>query len=338
MKIFNLDLHVSVIADLRYIFEKEGHEVVNWSLSGHTWVFGKRRDDVKIITQDTWNKLDMKMIDDFCREYGDFLSSFDAFIVAFPISFALIFERFNKPIIALNCIRYETPFFQSHDNPMLKELHACLVRLQSKGLLRVVANNKVDFDYFKLGNPSIDIKLIPSLCSYTQMNWKGVHNNLFLVYTNEHIVPNHPLIIKRSQIGNFRWDNLMAFRGIVHIPYESTTMSVFEHITSKIPLFFPTKRFLKELWSSKSANCICDYWKGNIPPHLEETRSYDFWIDRADYYGIEGYYYFDSVRELFELLTNFKDELFELRNRFVDTRKQKILDDWHEEIETVKRM
>lgn len=332
MKIFNLDLHSSVIADLRCIFEREGHQVVNWSLSGHTWIFGKSRDNVKIITQDTWNKLDMNMIDEFCTEYYDFLSSFDAFIVAFPLSFALIFERFKKPIFALNCIRYETPFFQSHDNPMLKELHLCLSRLQSNGLLHVIANNKVDFDYFKLGNPGIDLKLIPSLCSYTQMNWKGPRNNLFLVYTNEHIVPNHPLVVKRSQIGNFYWDNLMEFRGIIHIPYESTTMSVFEHITSKIPLFFPTKRFLKEIWASGSATFICDYWKGNIPPHLAETRSYNFWIDRADFYDIEGYYYFDSIPQLFEMLTNFKDELFEIRTKFVESRTLKILNNWHEEI------
>jgi len=337
MKFFNLDLHISVIADLRYIFEREGHEVVNWSLSGHTWVFGKERDNVKIINQNTWNKLDMQMIDAFCGEYQEFLSSFDGFIVAFPVSFALIFERFNKPIFALNCIRYETPFFNSHDNSMLTELHSCFVRLQNKGLLHVIANNKADFDYFKLGNPSIDLKLIPSLCSYTRMKWTGGHNKLFLVYTNDHVIPNNSLIVKRSEVGSFSWDNLMSFRGIIHIPYESTTMSIFEHITSGIPLFFPTKRFLKELWSSGTAKCICDYWKGNIPPHIEETRGYEFWINRADYYGISGYYYFDSVPELFTMLANFNDELSQLRSEIVASRAQKIVDDWHAELKTITR-
>lgn len=36
MKFFNVDCHVSVIADLKNIFKNFGHEVTSWSLSGHT--------------------------------------------------------------------------------------------------------------------------------------------------------------------------------------------------------------------------------------------------------------------------------------------------------------
>ena len=42
---FNIDLHISVIADLKNIFESLGHEVESKSLSGHTWVFEKPQDE-----------------------------------------------------------------------------------------------------------------------------------------------------------------------------------------------------------------------------------------------------------------------------------------------------
>ena len=46
MKFFNLDLHVSVIQDIKQILEPLGHTVDNWSISGHSWVFGKEADKV----------------------------------------------------------------------------------------------------------------------------------------------------------------------------------------------------------------------------------------------------------------------------------------------------
>jgi len=42
LSFFNLDLHVSVIADVRTIFAALGHRVTDWTLSGHAWVFGRR--------------------------------------------------------------------------------------------------------------------------------------------------------------------------------------------------------------------------------------------------------------------------------------------------------
>ena len=55
MKFFNIDLHVSVIRDLRLIFESLGHTVDTLSLSGHNWVFGNekiKRPD--ILNESNW--------------------------------------------------------------------------------------------------------------------------------------------------------------------------------------------------------------------------------------------------------------------------------------------
>ena len=39
MKFFNIDCHISVISDIKNIFESLGHSVDHWSLSGNRCVF-----------------------------------------------------------------------------------------------------------------------------------------------------------------------------------------------------------------------------------------------------------------------------------------------------------
>ena len=114
----------------------------------------------------------------------------------------------------------------------------------------------------------------------------------------------------------------MKFKGIIHFPYEASTMSIFEQISSEIPLFFPSKIFLKYLWENKIIHNQMNYWSNCIlPPYLESTKNIKFWIERADYYELEGYYYFNSIEHLFHMLTNFKDELYEIRTEFIKKRK-----------------
>ena len=330
MRLFNLDMHIAVIADVRNILELQGIEVVNWSLSGHAWIFGKQQDPVEIVTPQTWDNLTPEIISAFQNRYRDFLSTFDGFIVAFPLAFAMLFEPFNKPIFAVNCVRYDHPFCRRDKAPMLLEFHKCLKRLNDKKLLHVIANNKADLAYFHLGNPTIEARLIPSLCLYTNMVWSNSGQIQFLVYSGERTIPQHSLLTRRSDIGNFNWNDLMRYKGIVHIPYETSTMSIFEHISSGIPLFFPTKRFLKELWANKKAHFQSDYWKvfnnEDTPSYLSETQSYDFWLDNADYYEDIKAHYFDSFDELIRMIDVFSED--EDRSTFLEERKQKVFGDW----------
>ena len=79
MRIFNLDCHISVIADLKQIFENLDHDVTSWSISGHNWVFGKESKKVDIINPSSWMSLDKDMCDRFYERYKDELSEYDIF-------------------------------------------------------------------------------------------------------------------------------------------------------------------------------------------------------------------------------------------------------------------
>lgn len=323
---FNLDLHISVIADVKYML-KDRINIVDWSLSGHTWVMNSSPANVKIINTKSWINIDVNMIDKFQKTYDAFLRSFDGFIVGHPNVFVMLYEKYNKPIIMINSCRYDMPSCFTKNSSIIPELNNCLLRLQSKDLLTIISNNLADKEYLNLSIPKLKITYIPSLCLYTSMSYNPVYNQ-FLLYSGENCLENHPIIKKKSNLGKFNWSDIGKFRGIIHIPYEASTMSIFEHISAGIPLFFPTKRFLKELWETKQTHFQCNYW-GETPKYLSITESYDFWLERADYYYIKGYYYFDSFKELFEMLENFKDNKKEERVEFLKQRKDNVIDFWN---------
>ena len=92
MKFFNLDCHVSVIADIKKILESLGHEVVSYSISGHNWVFNRQPTKVDIINPNNWRQLDEDMCDSFYERYKNELSEYDGFICTYPLTFSLLYS------------------------------------------------------------------------------------------------------------------------------------------------------------------------------------------------------------------------------------------------------
>jgi hypothetical protein len=335
-RFLNIDLHISVIADVINILKtvNDNIEVEDVSLSDHNWVFNKQQKYIHGLN-DNWKNLNLDIIKNLHSMYDEYFSKYDGFICCYPVSFVLLFEKYNKPIYVINPVRYDLPFCWTNNHNMINELHNCFIRLQNKNLLTIISNNKADNEYFHLGNPEIKTQFIPSLCLYTNMKWNPNKNiNKFLLYSGklpENLNTNN-LIISREKLGRFKWDTLMEFNGIIHFPYEASTMSIFEHTSSEIPLFFPTKRFLSYLWKNNIIKQQVNYWKhyqhSNIPKYLEPIQDLDFWIEKADYYDLEGYYYFDSFEELINMLQNFKDDLYEVRKAFIEKRKHVVYDNY----------
>ncbi len=354
LRFFNLDLHISVIADLKFIFEYLGHEVVDWSISGHTWVFGRKRDSVEVVNQGTWLGLDQTMCDDFYSRYREVLDGFDAFIVTYNASFALLYEKTGKPIVVDNPTRYENPFTSSPEK--WQWLNDYLVRGVADGRITIVSNNRGDEHYLRHFT-GIASQVIPSLCLYTKAQYRGRHEAFILVsriqpaliqrraqgvinWINA-VVPRmadrlfayfqknrRPLI--RSRFLNelllnktealkdgFSWQSFYDFKGIVHIPYQVSTMSIFEQYSANVPLFFPTKRFLFDLhkqFPDKVLSELSFYQVNKLntsglaaddPNNTGKDEVIKRWIDLADYYdelNMPYIQYFDSFEHLESLL------------------------------------
>ena len=301
MKLFNMDLHISVIADFKNLFPEL--EITDWCMSGHAWVMGRDQTWPNHINPATWTNIDEAMITAFHQEYDGLLNQFDGFICGHPNGFIPIFEKYGKPIIMINSCRYDLPFCWSRNTVMLQSYKDCLWRLEKRGLLIAVSNNKVDQLYTRLGC-GIETIHIPSLCAYTGMKYTPTKPT-FLCYHGD--FPSHPLITEKATLGEpFDWSDIAQFRGIIHLPYEVSTMSMFEHFSAGIPLFFPSKEYMLE---NVIVSTVKTYWGTDLPEELAEFRDPANWMGLADYYEVfqsPNVYLYDSFEHLVEILEQFE--------------------------------
>jgi len=281
MRFFNLDCHISVIADITYIFNRLGHSITSWSLSGHNWVFNREASPVEVVTPETWRKLDSAMADEFWDRYGSYLEQFDAFICTYPPAFALLYRKSKKPILIQAPIRYEAPFSDRPEEWL--GLNDFIRTEIDNGRIVAVANSLYEKKYCELFTCR-EWELIPSLCKYTESEWQGIkdvflysgkppfkfnkytsiiqniqrflsmlersEDGLFKRISTKRIIPiqSSYRFVSKSKLGRYGWDTLSSFRAIVLIPYHAGSMSLFEHYAANIPVLVPSKRFLLELW------------------------------------------------------------------------------------------
>ena len=76
--------------------------------------------------------------------------------------------------------------------------------------------------------------------------WKNKFENMNKKY--KILCENNNLIQKNNFINqNYKWEDLYKCKAMLHLPYEISTMSIFEQYSANIPLIFPSKVFLKKL-------------------------------------------------------------------------------------------
>ncbi len=346
MKLFNLDCHISVIADLTKIFTDLGHEVTSWSVSGHNnLVFNREPEKVDVVNQHTWMKLNEKMCDDFYERYKDELSQYDGFICTYPLTFSLLYKKFKKPIILHIPIRYEVPF---HNNEVLwNNFNDYLRQGIDDNLIIPVANSEYDKRYFEFFVKR-ECQLIPNICEYINTKWNPTKDQ-FLYASRLPINFNSNLIINKNSLGRYNWSDLSNYKGIIVIPYTCSTMSIFEHYNANIPLFFPSKKFMIELYANYgtlvlselswnrvfnlSAGSVIECDRSQDPNMYTDVNIMSYWINFSDFYNEESMphiIYFDSLDDLMlKLSTTNLQEVSDRMNQFNIEKKSSIYENWN---------
>lgn len=318
MKFFNIDQHVSVIADIAHIFKNLGHQVDDWSLSGHHWVVGKSKATIPLSngTNLTCSGVcTQEICDSFYEQHKDTLNQYDAFIACYPTEFALLYERWNKPIIVVNCIRYDHP---NTFNPAIRDrLNNFLKQKHAEGKLYYVCNNKGDqfYTHYFTGIWGMHI---PNLCEYTNAKYTGTKNKFILHDRSYNVLPSTDLYTSLGAIRNgdwrYSWQDLYSYKGIIHVPYHNGSMSIFEHYTANIPMFIPSKRYAKELFYQNNILSDLTFYKIHKVPEPEDIdnpnslrnpKILNKWLDTCDFYDEENMkhiQYFDSPNDLNRLL------------------------------------
>jgi hypothetical protein len=312
---YAMDMHISIVSDLAEIFRRLGHTVDVDSLSNHAWVLGKQKAKVRGLRAPLESKLggllrdvrdiDQRMCDRFYKENKAHLDQYDAFIVSYPPAFSLLFERFNKPIIVVSCTRFDFPCM----NPeRLDWLIRGLNRLWDKKLLVPIANNLLDQALLQ-ENTNMDWKFIPSLTNYMTNTYAPSKSTFALWFRGdaslsqklrsvEDVDPVFDITVKydRATIRNFR--------GVVHIPYQVSIMSAFEHYAQGIPMFFPAQQLIHE-WMESGFNVLSEaLFPGSqlkLPTHYYE---YSDFYDQDNFAYIQYFSNLDELRERMQT-TNF---------------------------------
>lgn len=344
-RLFNLDLHISVIADVKEILERlfPGELTVDsWCISGHTWVFKKPPAAVEIIRPETWTRLNDAMIEAFVARYKSLLSAYDGFIITHTPVFCRLFESFQKPMILVNSCRYDQPYCfpgvagTAYARDGRAKLNACLARLAAAGRLVAISNNRADQDYLRAGAGIASLHL-PSLCLYTGVVHDPVAaagRPMTIACTHRDCIPAWLPLAPRPP-SPYAWDDLMQRRGLVYIPYEVSTMSLYEHYSSGVPLFFPTKAFYRSLILANKA-VMASFNSGNYDTrHLPETTALDWWLDRCDFYDPEwmpGIHYFDSWEDLARRIA---EPITVSQKDAIASRRARIEAEWRRLMQTV---
>lgn len=253
--VFNLDCHVSVIADIRMgLAEVPDVKLVSWSLSKHNFVFRSfftEPDPVYAIDSDNWYDLTEERIQRFLRRYQKFLRCFDGFVVTYPIGFVRLFSPFGKPILAVSAIRYEHPF--GVDAEGWQRVDSELRELHDSGKLLLVANNRGDAEYAShfLERP---LEIVPSVCDYIALD-RSPSPSVRIVQSRSKDLEKEiatslgdPWVTARDYFGKrYSWELLSQVDAVFYVPYNTSTMTLFELATLGIPTLIPSGQLLDRL-------------------------------------------------------------------------------------------
>jgi len=321
MIFFNIDLHVAVIADIRNIFSRLGHTVIDKSLSDYTFAFGRRMDAVDVINKKNWKYLDEKMCNDFYDAYKDRLKDYDGFICTYPPSFSLLYEKFNKPIIIQAPIRFEVPF---QNDPVRHNRFLDYLKngIDNKQIIPI-CNSLYEKKYCERFTER-EWNLIPNICDYTGIDYTG--GEKYIVYNHFDVGFSHSMVVgKKHYLGKrYKWSAFNSVKGVIHFPYNVSTMSIYEQYTGNVPLLFPSLKFNMDLY--KQGLTMSDIsWNKNKLDSVE-------WIGLSDFYNSEWMPHiqcFDSLDDLSEKVETLDTERVSgLMREFNVIRKNRIYNKW----------
>lgn len=332
-QVLSLELHTSVTRDLIPLFKDNRDEFTRWSITPSSHLFAENNLNLYGINSKNWTKINSLSVSIFQEKYKNFLAKVDLFVVSYSFSLIKLYKKYNKPIFAINATRYESPFTFNHLEFL--SLNQDLCDLSSSKLLTVVSNNLGDQDYLKM-LAGIESTHIPSLCAYTEPHnssldkWiiscrnSDLSNKIAAAvpnaFTSGHLFPH-----------GFSYPDISRYQGVILIPYNISTMQLFELTTAGFPVRIPSDQLLhewlhlpgvlSELSWVQVYNTDTPEWLKNSPADPNWNEFYSWWLERADWNN-EFYFpnvsRFDSIEELKFAPPPFSSSLIVNRNVFIE--------------------
>lgn len=295
--LFAIDGHSSVIADLRSLPGMPPIRYWNVSGSDNPSVPSQVvRHIVQGLGPHAWDRAGWSEFREFRSTYQEQLHGHSGFIAAHPSSFASLYHGLERPVLINISTRYEHPFTLKGGDWSL--LDRSLLEMFQQGWLHPVANNVGDQEYFT-AQTGIPCEYAPSLCNYVGQPSNGKKAGRAIFSSNPMLIryiesETHGRWLDRRKLlqHHYSWREISQLEGAFIVPYNSSTMTVFELASLGVPMFVPTLRLLKTLESRFGYGVMDDVSfarrRGRHIPrarmnYLSGQSLTEWWYERSDF-------------------------------------------------------
>jgi len=301
MKILHLGFHNGLFNDLQYVSEQLKLNIQYLKFTdGYTngsaiYNIGHKR------AQDAWNT------------FQNFYNQFDLIITSdtCPISRVFLQNQFKGKLIIWICNRFDYSDTASNDcNFPDNEYYKLLRNAKTNKNIKIFSYTKFEHIYAKKKTVNIGSEIIKpcgfisKLFQQNSLSFKNDNKipisinkrDLFFVppYHNDTIMINLSLVLTNLKILNYSGkyggpNDLIDFKGIIHIPYAWSNLSLFEAIQLGIIYFIPSLDFLCELFRKNRRKF---FWS---PPYMKH------YLQESEWYCEENkniFIYFSSWDDL----------------------------------------
>jgi hypothetical protein len=327
-QLFNLDLHIAVVQEISTALSFVGLRMHSWNMSQHNHLarrWYKFPDPVKYISAKNWRRMDPQVISKFQRYYKRMLGRYEGFVVSYPPAFIELFLDTNKPILVICPTRYEIPY--TADRTRWDNLNNLLRNGIESGQITMCVNSIAEQKYFEYYT-GLHIEVIPTVCDYLKETWVGNGSTpIFFSKSTKFSeelkkATNNGWADAASVLGHeYAFSDLMKVPAVFILPYNNNTMKMFEFANAGMPVFVPSKSFMKSLYADgnepgvlseisnfKVFSVSTDGLSASDPSNYKSDSFIDHWIENSDFYNAEvmqNVFCIDS----FEELNNYSDRI-----------------------------
>jgi hypothetical protein len=379
LKFFGLDHHHAVLWDAKQILRPlgvtldftwlcDGRPPVNEAVPGEEPPFRRSLD---IYNSDPGLPLDP----DFRKRILE--REYDAVITAHSLVTTLRLRDLGLPMIHINSTRFGNGWIL--DSGKHQYLVEEIRKLFQENRLKLVHNNWGDQGYvrqfFQGLQPQQEV-VCPSLCeSILRIRNVSPKPSKYLIWDTRQVLlkgDGSPFMknLYKSLKGFFvdKIDSqaillacnkdylpegyLDQYTAVIHLPYNISTMSIFQQTRANIPVWVPSPKLLKEIWmdirepnelswTSFQSDRNTETWKA--PSYLDDIRKeevIDWWIKRCDFYDekkMPFVFHFDSIEDLINRLdkTDYDEMMKKKEEEAIDLRED-IYATWEQVIQGLR--
>lgn len=266
MKCLIIDYHSTATRDVSLALKELGYEVDTWNLSNHMWIFGEERSNVPFINEIPLSSFYLGIGKDFWKANKNLLEKYDFFITGHTPCLSLLLSETKKPMIVCITTRYEHPFTGNAEE--WKKFNDYLLEGYSKNLISFVANNYYDANYFA-HYTGVMPKTIQSLCQYHEGLWEKKKEE-FVLYSKLKISGSGLYDLKAT--GKYSWKDWYSYAGVFCIPYQASTMSLFEFAAAGMPVKYPGIEETLQLRQKFPGKVLSEISWRNISPQYSNSQ------------------------------------------------------------------